>query len=100
MTRTLHSLTAFLFYVLGAGSFAAFVLLRNGLYDAWPAWWLTVVKMPLLLTGLIYGGTSIYLSLMAAEDRPSRGLGAVIVVPILLLFLLSLFLNFRHAIPL
>lgn len=100
MTRYLHSLTAFLFYALGLSGFGAFVLLRNSIADPWPGWWLEVVKLPIVITGLLYGGTSIYRSLTLDGAHPSRTLGVVIVLPVLALIALSIAINFSDLFPL
>ncbi len=98
MTRYLHSLSAFLFYLLGLSAFVSYVLLHNSIADPWPGFILLVVKMPLVLTGLIYGGISVYRSLTIGEDGGSTALASLITVPVIVLLLLTLFLNFRDVI--
>lgn len=93
MIRFLHSLSAFCFYLLGSAMFGSFVLLRNGLYAPWPERLLTTADLPLLAAGMLYGGTSVYLSLRD-EGSSSRALALTVALPLLALFLLVLALNF------
>ncbi|PIP65547.1 hypothetical protein COU77_03340 [Candidatus Peregrinibacteria bacterium CG10_big_fil_rev_8_21_14_0_10_49_16] len=93
MTEFLQKLSAILFYLLGLTVFGAYLLLRKELYAPWPLWWLTITDLPLLLTGLLYGSTSLYLSLQSAS-KPSLSLVFFIFVPALLLFVLFTVLNF------
>ncbi|OGJ53921.1 hypothetical protein A3D11_00695 [Candidatus Peribacteria bacterium RIFCSPHIGHO2_02_FULL_49_16] len=93
MTDFLHKLSATLFFILGLTLFGAYVLLQKDLYTPWPMWWLTIVDLPILFIGLLYGSTSIYLSLQV-ENRPSRSLVFFIFIPALLFFVLFTVLNF------
>lgn len=93
MVKFLHSLSGFAFYLLGLSFFAAYVLLRSHIGGAWPALWLQVADLPLALTTILYGGTSLYLSLRSPERR-SALLAIVIAVPLVCLFAALVTLNF------
>ena len=94
MVRFLHRLSGFTFYFLGLSFFGAYIILRNDIGQvAWPATWLQVADLPLALTSMIYGGTSLYLSLKNPE-RPSSILAILITIPLIALFGFLVFLNF------
>jgi hypothetical protein len=93
MFKTLHSLSAVLFYLLGLSFFGAYILLRNKIGGAWPGWWLQVADLPILIAGATYGGMSMYRSL-ASEHRPSRALAVTIALPLIALLLFLALLNF------
>ena len=93
MTKDLHRISAFFFYVLGSSFFVAYLLLRNELYEPWPEWWMKVADLPLLLVAVLFGGTSLYLSVKPA-DGPARIHPLVIAVPLVALFLALVVLNF------
>lgn len=92
----LRRLSAVLFAVLGLTFALAYVLLRNEIADGWPLWWLQVADLPLLLAGLVYGGTSCERSLQR-PSAPSAVLRYAIVIPAFLLFAFLAFLNFWPA---
>lgn len=92
----LHRLSATLFFSLGCTVFLAYVLLRNDVGNGWPAWYLHIIDLPLLLTGLAYGSLSILRSLQSTT-KPSAALTYAIFVPTGLLFLLFVTLNFWPA---
>ena len=93
MPRYLNTLSTILFYTLGSSFFLAYILMRNEIADPWPLWWLEIADMPLLLIALLYGGLSLYLSLQP-EIGGSKAFGTIVALPLSLLFLLFLFLNF------
>lgn len=86
-------LSAACFYILGGSFFLAYVFFRNGMQGTWPAWWMQVADLPFLLAALLYGGLSLYLSLQS-PNRPSRALGYVVAIPLILFFLTLVVLNF------
>ena len=96
MLRYLHTLSAVLFYLLAGSFFLAYVLLRNALGGFWPLFWLQTADLPLLLSGLLYGGSSVYLSLQP-EKNLSKSVALTIGIPLAVIFLLSLVLNFWTA---
>jgi hypothetical protein len=91
--RTIHQLSAFFFYVLGATFFIAYMLLAKSVLGVWPAWWMQVADLPLVLTSLLYAGMSLYLSLRSSE-RHSWRLALSIGAPLIVFFVLLLVLNF------
>lgn len=96
MTEYLQKLSGFLFYLLGTSFFLAYLLFYNQFGDAW-AWWLKIADLPLALTGVIYGGTSLYLSVRPREHG-SKPLAFIIAIPLTLLFLMLLGMNFWEVI--
>lgn len=93
MTEHLHRLSAVLFYALGSSFFGAYLLFTNGLYAPWPEWWLSVGDLPLLLCGMLFGGSSLYRSVKHPKDV-SVVLALVIVIPLAALFTFLLILNY------
>lgn len=93
VSRYLHQLSAFFFYVLGLSFFAAYILLRNDVVGEWSALWLQVADLPFILSAVLYGGLSLYFSLVNPGQR-SRSLGFAIAIPLALIFLLLVVFNF------
>ena len=93
MLLFLKSLSAFFFYLLGTSFFVAYLFLKNDLYARESAIWLQTADLPLLLSAVIYGGTSLYLSVKNPEE-PSRVLPFVIGVPLAAFFGVILVMNF------
>ena len=95
MLRYLHTLSAALFYVLGTSFFLAYVLMRNNVAAEASLTWMHAGDMPLLLSGLLYGGLSVYRSIKSDASSSSKPLMLGILVPLAILFLLLLAVNFR-----
>lgn len=93
MLRFLHSLSAFYFYVLASTFFLAYFFLRNGLLDAWPAWWMQVADLPLLLSGSLFAGLSLYRSVTA---KHSPALAYAIATPLGVFFVWMVAWNFAN----
>ncbi len=93
MVRYLHSLSAFLFYLLGLSFFTAYILSINNILATVMKQWLHSMDLPLLLVALLYGGTSVYLSL-TAERKPSQGLAWSLTIPLMIIFLAAATLKF------
>jgi hypothetical protein len=89
--RFLHQLSAFLFYILGASFFVAYLLYRNSIEPVWSAWWLQVADVPFLFTAMVYGGTSLYLSLYGSKKSV---IGAIVLVILLVLLAVFAALNY------
>jgi hypothetical protein len=83
--RYLHSLSAVLFYLLGSSFFVAFLLLRRDIGGTGPLLWLQVGDLPLLLSGILYGGISVIRSFQG-ETPVSILLLIAIALPLLVLF--------------
>jgi hypothetical protein len=93
MSRYLHTLSAILFYVLGGSFFLAIVLNYNRIAGTTPRVWMDIIDLPLLLTGLLYGGVSLYRSVRSDGDT-SHALTVGIAIPLGILFVLLLVTNF------
>ena len=93
MIIALRRAAAFWFFVLGIVIIIGVLLLKRGMVtDQWAAV-LHVLDLPLLLSGMLYGGTSLYGS-MVPKDKSSLVLGVLIALPLLLLFCFFAYLNF------
>lgn len=93
MSRFLHTLSAVLFYIVGGTYFLALVLNANNVMTGFSRAWLDSTDLPLLLTGLLFGGTSLYRSVHDDEDA-SHVLIVGIAIPLMILFSLLLITNF------
>lgn len=93
MSRYLHTLSAVLFYILGGTYFGALVLDHNGVGSGYPRFWMDIADLPLLLTGLLFGGVSLYRSVRGDEDT-SHALIVGLAIPLGILFALLLITNF------
>lgn len=92
MLKTLHQLSAFFFFLLGATFFLAFVFFKRSFFGVWPAWWLQVADLPLALTALLYGGISLYESLRGGKHSKQLAIG--IGLPFIVFFIVILLMNF------
>jgi len=92
--KYLHTLSAALFYILGASFFLAYILLHNSILTGMSGSWLQAGDLPLLLSGLLYGGLSVYRSIQE-DDSSSHTLMLAIGIPVAVMFVLFLVLNFR-----
>lgn len=90
--RYLHTLSAILFYILGASAFLAYLLWANAIAAKQSLLWLQSIDLPLEVVALLFGGLSVYQSMTPAQ--PSRALALWIAIPLVLVFFLSLFLKF------
>lgn len=93
MSRSLHRLSAFLFYLLGASYFVSYLFYRNEMGAPWPMWWMSIADLPLALVALIYGGTSLYLSTQKTEQA-QRVKAILIAIPLFVVFGVLVVLNF------
>lgn len=99
MARFLHQLSGFCFYLLGSSFFAAALFLRSNIAAPWPGWWLQAADLPLAAAAIVYGGTSLSLSVSPPEGPP-RLHPAIIAFPLVILFALLITLNFWTLLPL
>jgi len=88
----IHKLSGFLFYLLGGSFFVSFMLHYNQI-GSFGGWWLKVADLPLALVGILYGGSSLYLS-VKPKDTNSKTLMAIISLPLVVLFLSFIVMNF------
>ncbi len=93
MLRYLHSLSAWLFYLLAGAFFAAYILYHNDILARTAGQFLYIGQLPLLIASLLYGGLSVYQSIRG-EESTSRTLGIIITLPLAVLFLLFLMIRF------
>ncbi|MCA9370900.1 MAG: hypothetical protein KC680_02990 [Candidatus Peregrinibacteria bacterium] len=98
MVNYLKQLSGFLFYLLGGSFFLAYLLMVNQMTPI-GGWWLKVADLPLAFVGLLYGASSLYLS-VKPKDRESRALFYTIGIPAVAIFSTLLVLNFWPALSL
>lgn len=91
MLRSLQRFSGFFFYLLGSSFFVAFILLRNKLWMNDAAVWMQVADLPLSFSAVVYGGSSLYISLRSDD---SKILPWLIGVPLAIFFGLILTMNF------
>ena len=92
MITYLHRLSGILFYILGGSFFIAYMLQYNQM-TPFGGWWLRVADLPLALTGILYGGTSLYQS-VKPKDGDSKPLYIIIGIPLAMIFSTLLMMNF------
>lgn len=92
MIQYLQKLTGTLFYILGGTFFLAYLAM---VHDISPLgqWWLSVADLPLIFVGMLYGGSSLYLS-VKPKDSDSKTLFITIGIPLVALFSTFLIMNF------
>jgi len=88
----LKRLSGILFYILGGSFFVAYMLQYNEITPL-GAWWLRIADLPLALCGMLYGGTSLYLS-VKPHGKDSKVLYIVIGIPLVVIFSTLLMMNF------
>ncbi len=93
MAKYLQQLSAFFFYALGISFFVAYLLLRNNVVPEWSSLWLQVADLPFAFSAILYGGLSLYLSLLV-PGKSSKFLPWLIGVPLVALFVFLVALNF------
>ncbi len=96
MLKHLHRIAGLCFYLLGLSFLLAYLFLRNNLGMPWSAWWLDAGDLPLIASAIVYGGTSLYLSV--TKPNGSRFAAFVIGIPLVSLFVLLVVLNNYSAI--
>lgn len=98
MAVFLRNFSAWLFYSLGISFFVAYLLLQNEIGVPWPKFWLSVADLPLILSGLLYGGSSLYLN-VKKPNEPSPFIAWTLFAIAALLFVFLASLNFYEALP-
>ena len=93
MASYLHRLSATLFYLLGISFFVAYLLSSNGVGTMYGTWWLKSMDLPLILAGVLYGGSSLYLSVKPGKTG-SKGLAIIIGLPLTAIFVFLVAMNF------
>lgn len=79
--------------MLGTSFFGAYLLSFNQIGGGLPLWWIQVADLPMILSALVYGGSSLYVSMVKPGNK-SYGLFLIIAVPLTLLFLFFAVFNF------
>lgn len=92
MLTYVHKLSGFLFYLLGGSFFLSFMLQYNQI-GSFGGWWLKVADLPLALVGVIFGGSSLYLS-VKPKNKDSKVLFILIGLPLMVLFVSLIVMNF------
>lgn len=92
MVHYLQKLTGILFYTLGTTFFLAYIVMFQDL-SPYGQWWLNVADLPLILVGLLYGGTSLYLS-VKPKNSESKSLFITIGIPLCAIFATLMVMNF------
>lgn len=93
MSAYLQKISGIAFYILGSSFLIAWILLQNKLWMRESAVFLQTVDLPLIGSGILYGGLSLYGSL-CSPGRPSKTLPWMIGVPLAALFGMALTMNF------
>ena len=93
VTQYAKAVSGFFFYLLGISFFATYLLAFNAMGGLWPRWWMDVADLPLALTACVYGGISLYLSVLQ-PDKHSKITAVIIGIPLLAVLLLFIALNF------
>ncbi len=88
---SLRRASAFLFYIGGIVLLVMIILVRRGFFPA-GAPYLHVLDLPILLITMLYGGSSLYVSLSRGKKSLPLLLG--IFVPLGVLFVLFCWFNF------
>lgn len=82
-----------MFYPLGVSFFVAYLGVHQGVLSALSLWWLKVLDLPLLISAVLYGATSVVLSI-TDHDRPSAAALWSVLLPAVVILIAVLFLNF------
>ncbi len=100
MSAALKQASGFLFYLLGAALIVGLVLLKRDISPALTTALLNSIDLPLLLAGMVYGGSSLYISITANRQQ-SMTVALIITLPLALLFIAFAYANFAlpFAIP-
>jgi len=93
MLNSFYRTSAFLFYLLGASLFLAFLFVYNKIAIIEMSWWLQRADLPFAIAALMYGGMSIYRSLHTKEEF-SPILATLIALPLIAFFIFLVVLNF------
>ena len=81
-----------LFYFLGTLTIVAIVLVEKGIQTALLGTFLAIVDLPLLFTGMLFGGSTLVASV--GQGKTSKGLAIAVFSLLFLAFLFFAYLNF------
>jgi hypothetical protein len=93
---SIRTASGFLFYALGVLLIAMIVLVKRGLLLG-VAPYMHVLDLPILLIAIVYGGSSLYVSLSRGKKSPLLLL--TIFVPLSIVFALFCWFNFAMPLP-
>lgn len=93
MLQFLNRLSAAVFYPLCATFFIAYLGVKQEVAAPAALWWLGVFDLPLLLSGVLYGASSVVLS-VTDHDKPSAAVVWSVFLPAVLIVAAVLALNF------
>ena len=89
---SLRRASAALFYALGIIVILGIIFVNRGYWVSGFTTLLNVLDLPLLLVGMLFGGSSLVVSL--SKGNPSKALVISVFVPLMILFLIMMYLNF------
>ncbi len=93
----LRRASAFLFYLLGTLTIVAIVFVQKNILAPELSIFLNVIDLPLLLLGILFGGTTLITSLCRGKVSPV--LAVVVFLPLLAAFAFFAYLNFGLPFP-
>ncbi len=93
MVNALRRVAAFWFFLLGLLILAGVLLLKRELLPLQLVAVVHVLDLPLLFAGIVFGGTSLYHS-MVPEGKSSLILAIIITLPLLAVFCAFAYFNF------
>lgn len=93
MVDALRRVAAFWFFSLGLAVIAGVILLKREWLPAPLVATLHALDLPLLFSGIVFGGTSLYKS-MVPHGKSSPVLAVLIAVPLLAAFAAACYFNF------
>lgn len=93
MELFLKKLSGFLFYALGLSFFVMYLAHKKEWLGQLPLWWFEVLDVPLVIAALLYGGTSLHLSLRSKDNKAVIS-GVLISVILLAVFAVLFVFNY------
>ena len=90
--HSLRKASAVLFYILGSLTILAIVLVNLGMFVSPLSVFLNIVDLPLLLMGILFGGSALLTSL--GREKVSVSLAFAVFIPLLLAFGFFAWMNF------
>lgn len=93
--KNIQFISSFFFYTWGFVIFGLMLLVKNKLYGETPLLILKSLDLPFILAGLLYGLTSLKLSL--GNDIKSDMIDAVLIFVAVFAFTIALYLNFAFS---
>ncbi|MSR67638.1 hypothetical protein EXS65_02325 [Candidatus Peribacteria bacterium] len=89
---SLRKASAAIFYLLGALTIVAIVLVNRGMFVSPLGVFLNIVDLPLLFAGMLFGGSTLVSSL--SREKTSVPLALVVFTPLLIAFVFFAWINF------